>query len=291
MRGLGVRERAAVTARSHVASETSQDLDAICGTIAPNAFFAVPTRTAGGYHIDDTNVLVTDDAVRQYYSDRMGSYVIMASRQLKSLTTDWYAFNESAATVRGTGQVGGQDATGKQYTVQAAVLFPTATDGIRGEIAMGRHAYVDSLTGTTSQPARAGGYRIADDLGEASLIPLDELEDAVALDDFVLALRAGDAGAVQGMLAPDHCMAVRLDARDGVRIHRHTSGAESTEAFSSLFAGADDVAVLNRISTSWYNFAEYLVTLEGGAVRRLALIHGSQAGRYIGTFGYGVDRG
>src|SRR4051812_25345048 len=145
MLGLGNRENAAVRSRAHIAAETSQNLDAICATVATDPFFVVPTRTGDGYQIDSTNVLTTDDLVRGYYGGRMGGYVIVASRQLKSFASDWYVFNDTVASVRGTGMVGGVDATDQQYAVQAAVLFPAASNGIRGEIAVGRYAYADSM--------------------------------------------------------------------------------------------------------------------------------------------------
>src|SRR4051794_13311958 len=93
MLGLSDREHAAVRSRAHISAETSQDLDAICSSIATDPFFVVPPRTAGGYVIDSSNVLATDDLVRDYYGGRMGGYLIVTSRQLKSFASFWYVSN------------------------------------------------------------------------------------------------------------------------------------------------------------------------------------------------------
>jgi hypothetical protein len=46
---------------------------------------------------------------------------------------------------------------------------------------------------------------------------------------------------------------------------------------------------MTRIASDWYVFVEYLLRLEGGGVRRLALTHAVENGAIIGTFGYGRD--
>src|SRR3954451_12409213 len=101
---LGPRERSAFTARRHIEAETltgDDSLDAICGTISNDVFFAVPGH-----------LVLTDPAdVRGYYAGRAGSYVVRASQQLTSITTDWYVFNDTSATLLGTGDVNGIDAT------------------------------------------------------------------------------------------------------------------------------------------------------------------------------------
>jgi hypothetical protein len=287
---LGDREHAAVRARAHIAAETGQNLDAICSTIATDPFFVVPTRTDDGYQIDSSNVLASDDLVRGYYGGRMDGYLVVVSRQLLSFASDWYVFNETVASLEGTGMVGGVDATGERYAVQAAVLFPTAPDGIRGEIAVGRYPYADSLRGASSAATRSTPYSVPDDLGTSTLVPLGELENAVSLDFMVDALRDGSIGELADLLSPNHCTAVRVDDINGTTtIHEVSTGKESQDAFADMFAGAQDVALMVRASTAWYSFAEYLVRLEGEVVRRLALIHGVHGGRLIGTFGYGRE--
>src|SRR4051794_17605234 len=100
---LGPRERSALTARRHIAAETSTDVDEICATVSDDVFFALPVRTRAGQELRAGSVLVDADQVRGYYANRSGSYVVRDSAQLKSVTTDWYVFNETAATLLGTG--------------------------------------------------------------------------------------------------------------------------------------------------------------------------------------------
>ena len=65
------------------------------------------------------------------------------------------------------------------------------------------------------------------------------------------------------------------------------SVAELARIHALDMSGASSPMV--KVSTVWYSFAEYLVRLDSGRVRRLALIHGVQDGRLIGTFGYGRE--
>jgi hypothetical protein len=286
MRSIGPREESAVVARSHVQAEMQQDADAICATISRDSFFVLPTRTASGYRLDDGDVLTAYDNVHSYYTARMRDFVVEASRQLKTVASHWYVFNESIATLT-TGTTRAGDAPGKRYSVQAAVLFPTAPDGIKGEIAVGRHTAID---GASSGGVRTEDLRLPPDLGDVGSVPLEDLAQADALDRFVLAHRAGDTVAVSGALTPQHCLAVRLDlVGGGHRVHVADDVGGSASAFHDLFAGAYDVALMARISTPWYSFAEYLLELGDGVARRLALIHGIQDGRFAGTFGFGRE--
>lgn len=133
--------------RRHIDAETADEysVDAILDTVSDDVFFAVP----GGL------VLADPGTVRGYYSNRAGSYVVRASRQLTSITTDWYVLNDSSATLLGTGDVGGIDATGREWVVNSVVLFPTAEDGIRGEICATRMPFEDVLRGVPVPPGDA----------------------------------------------------------------------------------------------------------------------------------------
>src|SRR6266508_3272031 len=151
------REESALIARTHVAAETSTDVEAICTTISHDVYFGVPVRTRAGNELQPGTVLTTYDQVRGYYEGRAGSYVVTASMQLKTVSTNWYLFNESAATLLGTGEIGGIDATGLEFVVNSAVIFPTAPDGIRGEICVTRYPFNDIVAGTVQSDTAPGG--------------------------------------------------------------------------------------------------------------------------------------
>jgi hypothetical protein len=261
---LGPRERSALVARRHIAAETSTDVDAICETVSPDVFFALPVRTRRGQELGEGSVLVDAGQVRSYYAGRSGSYVVRGSAQLKSITTEWYVFNETAATLLGTGRVGEVDADGLEWVVRSIVLFPTAEDGIRGEICATRHPMDDVLRGVAAD----GG---------------DELANGMLLDRVSLAARAGEWDTVRAAMADGHTLAVRSEGRVMT-----ASGADaSAAALEELLGGADDLTLLDRVATDWYVFAEYLV----GARRRVALVQPIEEGRIIGTYGYGVALG
>src|SRR4029078_244992 len=84
MREGGPREAALVTARTHVFAETTTDTDRICASCSQDAFFAVPVRTRTGHELPAGTRLEGYDQVHDYYHGRAGSYVVLASAQLKS---------------------------------------------------------------------------------------------------------------------------------------------------------------------------------------------------------------
>jgi hypothetical protein len=281
---MGSRERTAVVARRHIAAETSTDVDAIFATISPDVFFAVPVRTRAGQELMDGTVLTGATEVRGYYQGRSGSYVVRASAQLKSITTDWYVFNETAATLLGTGMVNGVDAAGREWVVNSAVVFPTAVDGIRGEICATRDPMDDVIRGTVATAA----------LGRppAARPPAAEVAHGALLDRFSLALRAADWRAAASEMADGHTLAVRLDPDAAAPVvHMATGRDESVARLPALFGDARDLTLLVRLATDWYVFAEYLVGLLAGGSRRLAILQPIEDGRIIGSFGYGRDEG
>ena len=130
-----------------------------------------------------------------------------ASLALRSVAGDWYVFNDSAATLRGNGAVGDTDASGAEFVVNSAVLFPTADDGIRGEICVTRHPFDDVVRGLAPQQR-----------AEPASYPAREMRHSTRLDELVDALRTGNEGAVGALLSPGHTLATRLDAIDGTPV-------------------------------------------------------------------------
>jgi len=272
-----VGEQSLFSVRSHVAAETTADTDAICATVSRDVFFAVPHRTREGNALPPGAVLTSYDEVRDYYAARADSYVVVASNQLKSIAGDWYVFNESAATLQGTGVIGNTDASGAEFVVNSAVLFPTAVDGIRGEICVTRHPFEDVVAGSVPPPVpNNAGY------------PALEMSNTVLIDHFVAALRTETDQAVGRLLSPDHSLAIRIDDFDGsptIEIANDRGAAQ--KVLHGCFRDAGDIAVVSRIATDWYVFAEYVAQLTGGGLTRFAAIHPVEEGKLTGTFGYG----
>lgn len=274
-----VGERSLFTVRYHVIEETAVDAEAVCATISKDVFFAVPNRTRAGNQIPPGTVLTSYDQVRDYYAGRLDSYAVLDSRPLRSIAGDWYVFNDSAATLRGTGAVGDADATGAEFVVNSAVLFPTADDGIRGEICVTRHPFDDVVRGTAPNI-----------VAEPASYPAREMRHSAMLDELVDALRTGSDASVAALLSPGHTAATRFDAIDGAPdISTARSRADGQKILTSIFAGARDIAIVSRIATDWYVFAEYVADLGGGRVRRFAATHPIEDGLFTGTFGYGKE--
>ena len=275
-----VGERSLFTVRYHVIEETAVDAEAVCATISKDVFFAVPNRTRAGNEIPPGTVLTSYDQVRDYYAGRLDSYAVLDSRPLRSIAGDWYVFNDSAATLRGTGAVGDADATGAEFVVNSAVLFPTADDGIRGEICVTRHPFDDVVRGTAPNI-----------VAEPASYPAREMRHSAMLDELVDALRTGSDASVASLLSPGHTAATRFDAIDGTPcISTARSRADGQKILTSIFAGARDIAIVSRIATDWYVFAEYVADLGGGRVRRFAATHPIEDGLFTGTFGYGKEQ-
>jgi hypothetical protein len=71
---------------------------------------------------------------------------------------------------------------------------------------------------------------------------------------------------------------------------RYASGrAEAQAVLTGLFRDARDIAIVTRIATDWYVFAEYVADLGGGRVRRFAATHPIEDAVFTGTFGYGKE--
>jgi hypothetical protein len=274
-----VGERSLFTVRYHVVEETAEDADAVCKTISKDVFFAVPNRTRIGNEIPPGTVLTTYDQVRDYYAGRLGSYAVLDSRPLRSVAGDWYVFNDSAATLRGTGAVGEVDASGAEFVVNSAVLFPTADDGIRGEICVTRHPFDDVVRGLAPKLSP-----------EPESYPVREMRHSARLDELVEALIAHDEARVGTLLSPEHTVATRFDAIDGKPgISTARTRSEGQKILTALFAGARDIAIVTRIATDWYVFAEYVADLGGGRIRRFAATHPIEEDVFTGTFGYGKE--
>ncbi len=274
-----IGEGSLATARSHVAAETTADTDRICATVSRDVFFAVPQRTRDGHEIPPGSVLTSFEQVREYYASRADSYVVLSSAQLKSIAGDWYVFNESAASLRGTGAIGDTDAAGTEFVVNSAILFPTAEDGIRGEICVTRHPFDDVVRGTLPAPPPS-----------AAAFPEREAIHTALLDQLVSALRDGSAASLGRCLSTGHGLALRIDAADGTASVATARGRDDAQkVLSECFRDARDVAVVSRLATDWYVFAEYAAELETGGVRRFAATHPVEDGEFTGTFGYGRD--
>jgi hypothetical protein len=279
---MGDRGRALDVVRAHIAAEVDTRTDVIMSTVSADPWFPLPDRLPTGLALE---VVEGTANVTSYYAQRSEGYVVLASNQLKQVAADWYVFNESAATLRQTGAIGSVPSGDAEFVVQSAVLFPTAADGIRGEIALTRHPFDDVITGRVPTPTAP--------TGPLAYLPVAELEHAALLDRLLDGLRAGD---VSALVTDDHQLAVRVDGAGAATRFVGHDGTAAADALVTLFAGARDITVVGRVTTEWYVFAEYLAVFDAagsetgdGRLRRLVAIHPVRDGKFEGTFGYGLD--
>src|SRR5262245_34574118 len=217
MARVGPRGRALDAVRAHIAAEVDARTDVIMSTVSADPWFPLPDRTSAGLTL---TVAEGTDAVTDYYSERSDGYIVLASNQLKQLVAEWYVCNESVATLRQTGVIGDVPAGGAEFVVQSAVLFPTADDGIRGEIALTRYPFDDVLTGRVAAPPASSSY-----------LPVAEVEHSALLDRVLDGLRAGD---VRGLVTSDHHLAVRVDGYGAPARFVSHDGADSSQALVTM---------------------------------------------------------
>ena len=273
----------------HVAAEFANDIPAIIESISPECVYPMLHRTEdGGMELE----MITDlDGARAYYSQMRQGVDIIASRQIRRITTDWYVFNHSIATMRHTGLVGGVPGTGRDHLVQSSVLFPITEDGILGEVPWNRHTWAELVQGVPEREARS-----ADPIAV-------ELRTIDAHDAYANALRSGDAEALAAVVVPDFRVAMRnyfVTGRGGTTATE--TAAAAAEDLRAMHAAVEvrELVVLNRVATEWFVFAEYLwrmrsrdravVDVEGDFDLKTAAIYPvDDRGRLVAELGYGTD--
>ena len=193
-------------------------------------------------------------------------------------------FNESVATLRQTGAIGTVPAGDAEFVVQSAVLFPPRPTASGERWRFTRHRFEDVITGRVPAPTTP--------TGPLAYLPVAELEHSALLDRFLDGVASRRCP--RARLARSSTRGAHRRLRRPARFERH-DGAGSADALVALFAGARDLTVLGRVTTEWYVFAEYLAVFDaataagGGRLRRLVAIHPVRAGKFEGTFGYGLD--
>jgi hypothetical protein len=272
----------------HVAAEFGNRVPEIVATITPECRYPLLHRgDDGSLRLD----VITDlDGARRYYGAMRQGLDIVASRQIRRITTDWYVFNHSIATMRHTGSIGGIAATGAEHYIQSTTLFPVTEDGILGEVPWNRHTWREIVSGVPQREPRP------DDPIAVQLRASD------ALEAYVAALRSGDPALLDGVITPDFRVATRNYVHGGGPMLVSETAAQAAENLRSLHRAVEvvDVTVVNRVADEWFVFGELLwrlrsrdrsaVDIEGEFDLRTAAIHPVDGrGRLVAELGYGTD--
>lgn len=272
----------------HVAAEFRNRIPEIVDTITAECRYPLLHRgDDGSLRLD----VITDlDGARRYYGEMREGLDIVASRQIRRVTTDWYVFNHSIATMRHTGTIGGIPGTGREHYIQSTTLFPVTEDGILGEVPWNRHTWTEIVSGVPEREARP-----ADPIAV-------QLRASDALEAYAAAQRSGDASLLDGVITPDFRVATRNYVHGGGPMLVSETAAQAAENLRRFHRAVEvlDVTVVNRVADEWFVFAELLwrlrardrdaVAVAGEFDLRTAAIHPVDAqGRLVAELGYGTD--
>jgi hypothetical protein len=273
----------------HVAAEFANDIPMILDSITGDCRYPLLHRGDDGRL--SLQVITDHDGARAYYSQMREGLDITGSRQIRRITTEWYVFNHSIATMRHTGTVGGIAGTGREHYIQSTTLFPVTEDGILGEVPWNRHTWAEIVQGVPEREPRP------DD-------PLAvELRNSASLDAYAGALRSGDPARLEGVITADFRMAMRnyFVPEWGPMTATETAAA-AAEHLRALHAAVEvlDLTVVNCVAGEWFVFGEHLwrlrsrnralVDVEGEFDLKTAAIYPVDAqGRLVAELGYGTD--
>lgn len=245
------------TARRHVVTERTNDVEKVMATVSARVCYLMPDVTSAGGELTVT----TDRAgVRDYYTKERTFLEVVSSTVLAEVTSDWYAFREALSTTR-------QVATGTLHRNEVIVLFPVADDGIIGEILAARRTWVDVYTG------RDGRAPAAAPDGEGTAWRARAVQ---AHERMLDAWRSGRAGDAAGAFAADAAIAVVDPGAAPIQVFAGTGPDAAVRRCRMVVDAIEDreVTVLNRVIGEWYVFAETLVR---GQARHGGL-HGIEGG-------------
>jgi hypothetical protein len=272
----------------HVAAEFGNRIPEIVATITPECRYPLLHRDdGGGLQLE----VITDlEGARHYYSRMRQGLDIVASRQIRRITTDWYVFNHSIATMRHTGDIGGSAATGREHLIQSTTLFPVTADGILGEVPWNRHTWSEIVGGVPETEARPEDPIAA------------QLRASDALEAYAGAQRSGDAARLDGVITPDFRVATRSYVHGGGPMLVSETAAAAAANLRALHRAVEvlDLTVVNRVADEWFVFGEFLWRLrarEGSGLgvdgdfdlRTAAIFPVDAEGRLVAELGYGTD--
>jgi len=271
----GAQLHALDTTLAHVRSETTNSVDTIMDTVSRSVCYIMPDVSDPLLPI---SVLTARDDVRTFYDQERGFLEVVDSADLVEISTGWYVFHEGFATTT-------EVRTGSTFTHEYVVLFPTAADGIIGEILWPRQSLADLYAGRPlTEPGRPGAER--------------RRANRAGHDRYLQALRERDIAGALAQWHDEARVAVR-QCTDAPRVV-HGAGRDAVGARIDDLLGAVDqpeVRVLTRVVGEWYVFVDWVIRghARGGGDRielRMASIHPMRDGGLIGgELGYGLDVG
>ena len=258
-------------AETHIGTEFEDDLDSTVATVSRTPRYAVmpvPGRI---------EVVTTTEGVRAFYESSRKIFQPLATRHRAQIVSDWFVFLEGMPTRR-------NQESGKEYTINTTVLFPTTEDGIVGEFLWERSSEVADAP--RDDPERPD-------------LPLRAVRNLRLHDEVVDALRSGEVEHIVQLLADDCLWAVRSYLPDSAEYPMvQAEGRSAVEEYLRAWRSTvivDDLTVLNRVATDWYVFAEYVSHVRRAGksdleqLRVASILPIDNNGKIQGELGYGTD--
>jgi len=248
------------TAHRHIASERTNDVDQVMGTVSQRVCYLVPDVTSP---TEELCVLTEREDVRSYYVRERRFMERYAGTLLVELTSDWYTFLDTLATTR-------QVATGTLHQNEVIVLIPVADDGIVGEVLATRRPWFDVYTGTAG-PLPG----LAPDAGAAAW----RSRAVMAHETFLGGLRAGrPEDAAKAFTGKAQVAVVDIASAPFQALTGTGHDAAARRCAMLVDALADrEVVLLNRVVGDWYVFAEWVVRGTARADR----VYGAADGQHV----------
>lgn len=266
------------TALGHLVTEYNDDLQSTLDTVASNPTYAFMPEPG------QMTVITDPVAVRQFYIDSRKVFKPAVSRIMTHVAADWYEFLENVPTRYDV-------VADRDLTLNTVTLFPNGGDGIQGEFLWERAPEDDPHP-----------LPVPEELNAHSVIPTVRLRNAKVHERYLEALGEGRIDDVMAHLSKDALWAVRSYAPDAgpapmIKAEGGDQVRQVLEAWCGLFE-VERIAVVTRLSTEWYVFADELYTVrlksgpDAGQRRefRTAMIYPlNRDGRIQGALGYGTD--
>jgi hypothetical protein len=253
-------------AREHGLTERSNDPEVILPTVSAwDQHFVLLSSVEDGQL--DLRCAFDPVAVREFYEDRCSSELLQATHGTKELNGPWYALRDTVGVYNVV-------TTGEERAQRVAVLFPTWTDGIIGEIMWTEPnwSWMPPDWGTEA----VAGHR------------LEALEAAWRENDF------------DGMLA-----SFEDDSRSVIRrtdiagLWRTRAVARGKAELMAAWCAPDTGRVvslerINRVVSHFYVFVAHVLEIErrdGRFDREMACLFPlGRNGRFIGEFSYSFEK-
>jgi hypothetical protein len=226
-------------AREHARLEIANDVPTILPTISKWDTNFVVLKLEGENGPEFSQTVFEYDAgdwgVEPYYYWQESQIFRLRQDFLVRIPTRWYEFTDATADLTSR-------ETGEPVPCHVAVLFPTWSDGIIGEIAFGIPSW---------------GYQALDEDGYRTVS-----KQFAAYND---AWRSGDLDARLATFDDKTLSVIRIVAIDSDR--RHRAIAHSKDELRAAWAAPAEGRVLelelvNQVVTSWYIFGGYKALLE-----------------------------